>query len=205
MTRVGAGLSRNPATPDAAREAARACLGPLDGRRVDLAFVFLSPHHLDEAEDAADAVRAELAPRHLLGCVAQGIVGGPHEVEEGPAAAVWAASLPGAEIEPFHAEPVETGTGLGVAGFPEPESASLVALLVDPYTFPAAGLLERLNEELAGRPGRRRDRGGRERARLAGALCDDRVYEGGAVGAVLAASPSERSSRRAARRSAGTR
>ena len=37
--------------------------------------------------------------------------------------AVWAASLPGAEIEPFHAEPVETGTGLGVVGFPEPDGA----------------------------------------------------------------------------------
>ena len=185
MTRIGAGLSESPSTTGAAGEAARAAVGPLAGAPVDLAFLFLSPHHLDEAEDAADAVRAELTPSHLLGCVAQGIVSGSREVEEGPAIAVWTASLPGAEIEPFHAEPVETGTGLGVVGFPEPDGASVVALLVDPYTFPATGLLERMNEEWPAVPVVGGLAVGGHEAGSQVLVLDDQGYEGGAVGAVL--------------------
>jgi small ligand-binding sensory domain FIST len=185
MTRVGAGLSRAESAPEAARESSLAARTALDGASVDLAFAFLSPHHLDRAEDAADAVRAELSPRHLLGCVAQGIVGGRHEVEEGPALAVWAATLPGAEIEPFHAEPVETGSGLGIVGFPEPDGASLVALFADPYTFPAAGLLERLNEDWPTVPVVGGIAVGGNEAGSQALVVDDRAHEGGAVGVVL--------------------
>jgi hypothetical protein len=49
--RIGAGLSASESAWDAAREAARAAGGgALGGAEVDLAFVFLSPAHLDEAE-----------------------------------------------------------------------------------------------------------------------------------------------------------
>ena len=185
MTRIGAGLSQGTSTADAARDAAHTAVASLAGASVDLAFLFLSPHHLDGAEDAADAVRAELAPGHLLGCVAQGIVGGSREVEEGPALAVWTASLPGAVIEPFHAEPVETGTGLGVVGFPEPDEASVVVLLVDPYTFPAAALLDRMNEEWPAVPVVGGLAVGGHEAGSQVLVLDDRGYEGGAVGAVL--------------------
>jgi hypothetical protein len=71
--RIGAGLSTSESAWDAATEAAREARGGALGRaEVDLAFLFLSPAYLDEAEGAAEAVRAELAPRHLLGCVAEG-------------------------------------------------------------------------------------------------------------------------------------
>jgi small ligand-binding sensory domain FIST len=185
MTRIGAGLSRAESSPEAAHEASAAARHALDGPPVDLAFAFLSPHHLDAAEDAADAVRAELAPRHLVGCVAQGVVGGPQEVEEGAALAVWAASLPGAEIEPFHAEAVETGTGLGVAGFPEPVGASLVALLADPFTFPASGLLERLNEDWPEVPVVGGVAVGGSEAGSQALLLDGESHAGGAVGVIL--------------------
>ncbi|MEE8425302.1 MAG: FIST N-terminal domain-containing protein, partial [Elusimicrobiota bacterium] len=48
---------------------------------VELAFLFLSPAHLDEVEAAAEAVREELAPRHLLGCVAEGVVAAVKKVK----------------------------------------------------------------------------------------------------------------------------
>src|SRR5712691_6877410 len=140
--RIGAGLS--------AAEAARAARGgALGGAEVDLAFMFLSPAHLEEAEAAAGAVREQLAPRHLLGCVAEGVVAGVRELERGPAVAVWAGALPGAEIECFHAAAVQTGEGITVAGFPELDDPGLVVLLVDPFTFPAGAFLSRLNEERA--------------------------------------------------------
>src|SRR5437867_10118171 len=135
--RIGAGLSSERSAWDAATEAAREARGGT-GRssEVDLAFGFLSPEHIDEAGAAAEAVREELAPRHLLGCVAEGVVAGVRELEHGPAVAVWAAALPGAEIDCFHLDAVETGDGVGVAGLPELDDPGLVALLVDPFTFP---------------------------------------------------------------------
>ncbi|MGH3007484.1 MAG: FIST N-terminal domain-containing protein, partial [Gaiellaceae bacterium] len=84
--RIGAGLSTSESARDAAREAAReAGGGGLARAEIDLAFVFLSPVHLLEAEAVAEVVREELAPRHLLGCVAEGVVAGDRELEEGPA------------------------------------------------------------------------------------------------------------------------
>src|SRR5437667_10212470 len=116
--RIGAGLSTLESAREAATEAAREARRGGRGRdAVDLAFLFLSPAHLDEVETAAEAVREELAPRHLLGCVAEGVVAGVRELEQGPALAVWAGALPGAEIECFHAAGMQTEDGITVAGF----------------------------------------------------------------------------------------
>src|SRR5213078_3127605 len=144
---IGAGLSTSPSACEAATEAARAARGGGSGRdAVNLAFLFLSPAHVDEVETAAEAVREELAPRHLLGCVAEGVVAGVRELEQGPALAVWAGALPGAEIECFHAAGMQAENGIAVEGFPELDDPGLVALLVEPFTFPAGPFLTSLNE-----------------------------------------------------------
>ena len=145
--RVGAGLSASNRAADAAGEAAREARAALDGASVDLAFLFLSAEHFSGAEEALTAVERELEPGHLLGCVAEGIVARDRELETGPAAAVWAASLPEAEIETFHSVAFGTDDGVAVSGIPMLEGADLVAFLVDPFTFPAAGFLAKLNEE----------------------------------------------------------
>src|SRR5205823_12530329 len=67
---IGAGLSSAVDAADAAAEAAR---GARTAGTPDLAFVFLSGDHLDSAAEVADAVREELNPRHLVGCVADGV------------------------------------------------------------------------------------------------------------------------------------
>jgi small ligand-binding sensory domain FIST len=183
--RIGAGLSTSRSAWDAATEAAREAGGGVPGRgEVDLAFIFLSGAHLVEAEAAAEAVREELAPRHLLGCVGEGVVGRVRELEEGPAVAVWAGALPGAEIECFHVAAVQTEDRIAVAGFPELGDPGLVALLVDPFTFPAGRFLTQLNETheriplvggiaVGGRPGAQ------------ALILDDAVHTEGAVGAVV--------------------
>jgi small ligand-binding sensory domain FIST len=187
--RIGAGLSTSESAWDAATEAAREAGGSVPGRgEVDLAFIFLSPAHLVEAEAAAEAVREELAPRHLLGCIAEGVVARVSELEEGPAVAVWAGALPGAEIECFHVAAVQTKEGIAVAGFPELDDPGLVALLVDPFTFPAGPFLTRLNEAheriplvggiaVGGRPGAQ------------ALILEDAVHAEGAVGAVVSGLP----------------
>ncbi|MGH3016493.1 MAG: hypothetical protein ACRDNN_16235, partial [Gaiellaceae bacterium] len=54
--RIGAGLSTSESARDAAGEAAHEARGGALARaKIDLAFIFLSPAHLDEAEAAADA------------------------------------------------------------------------------------------------------------------------------------------------------
>ena len=188
--RIGAGLSTSESARDAAREAAREARGGMLGlAEVDLAFVFLSPAHLDEAEAAAEAVREELAPRHLLGCVAEGVVARERELEEGPAAAVWAGVLPGAEIECFHAAAVQTEEGIAVAGFPELEDPGLVALLVDPFTFPLAPFLTRLNDAHDRVPLVGGIAAGGRRPGAQALILDDAVHAEGAVGVVVSGLP----------------
>jgi small ligand-binding sensory domain FIST len=145
--RVGAGLSASSRAAEAAGEAAREARIALGGSPVDLAFLFLSAEHFAGSADAVAAVEEELAPRHLVGCVAEGVVARDRELEDGPGAAVWAASLPEAEIETFHSVALGTDEGVAVTGVPILDEADLVTLLVDPFTFPAAGFLTKLNEE----------------------------------------------------------
>jgi small ligand-binding sensory domain FIST len=188
--RIGAGLSTSDSAPDAAREAAREARGGAPARaEIDLAFVFLSPAHLFEVEAVAEAVREELAPRHLLGCVAEGVVGRGRELEEGTAVAVWAGALPGAEIECFHAAAVQTDGGIAVLGFPELDDPGLVALFVDPFTFPAGPFLTRLNEALEEIPLVGGIAAGGGRPGTQALILDDVVHAEGAVGAIVSGLP----------------
>ena len=130
--RVGAGLSVSPMAAEAAGEAAREARAALGAGAVDLAFLFLSPDHFAASEDALAALEAELAPRHLLGCVAEGVVAGHRELENGPAAAVWAASLPEAEVETFHSVAIETDEPNGISVHAvAPDLAEVAASQVD--------------------------------------------------------------------------
>ncbi len=182
--RIGAGLSTSESAWDAATEAARKAR--IEGRaEIDLAFLFLSPTHLEEARAAAEAVREELAPRHLLGCVAEGVVARAQELEEGPAVAVWAGALPDTEIECFHVEAVQTEDGVAVAGLPELDDPSLVALLVDPFTFPVAAFLTTLNEAHERIPMVGGIAAGGSRSGAQALILDDTLHAQGAVGAVV--------------------
>ena len=188
--RIGAGLSTSESAWEAATEAAREARGGTLGRaEVDLAFLFLSPTDLEEAEAAAEAVREELAPRHLLGCVAEGVVAGGRELERGPGVAVWAGALPGAEIECFHVAAVQTDDGIAVTGFPELDEPALVTLLVDPFTFPTGPFLASLNERYERIPlvGGIAAGGGQPGAQAL--ILDEAVHAEGAVGALVSGLP----------------
>jgi small ligand-binding sensory domain FIST len=188
--RIGAGLSTSESAWDAATDAARQARRGLPGRGgVDLAFLFLSPHHLAEADAAAEAVRGELAPRHLLGCVAEGVVSGVRELEGGPAVSVWAGALPGAEIQSFHLAAVPTESGIAVTGFPALGDPALVALLVDPFTFPVGPFLTTLNEARAQIPLVGGIAAAGRRPGTQALIVDDAVHAEGAVGAVVSGLP----------------
>jgi small ligand-binding sensory domain FIST len=134
-------------------------------------------------------VREELAPARLLGCVAGGVVARATELEEGPATAVWAAALPSAEIEGFHATAVQADGGIAVTGFPELADSGLVTVLVDPFTFPIGPLLARLNETHERIPLVGGLAVGGRRPGAQALILDDTVHAEGAVGAVISGVP----------------
>jgi small ligand-binding sensory domain FIST len=182
---IGAGSSTALEAEAAGREAAREARGSVGPGEVDLAFVFLSADHAEEAAFAADAVREALEPRHLLGCVSGGVLAGDRELESGPGVAVWAARLPDATIEPFHAYQVEDG----VTGTVDFADTTLVVLLADPFSFPVVPFLEAVNERHPDLPlvGGLATGAGNPGAQAL--LVDGEIHDEGAVGAAIAGVP----------------
>jgi small ligand-binding sensory domain FIST len=180
-SRIGAGFSDSGSPWAGAVEAARQAKASLGGSPVDLACLFVSPHLQDGAAEAVAGLREELSPRHVIGCAAEGIVAVDREVERGPATAVWAASLPGATIEPFHLTDAD--------GLPDVRGASLVTLLVDPFTFAVDEFLLELNEQAPGVPlvGGIAVSGGRPGSQAL--ILGDEVYTSGAVGVAISGTP----------------
>jgi small ligand-binding sensory domain FIST len=149
--RIAVGVTSEDAGVDSfAEAAARAALG-LGGGPCDLALVFAGGRNLDHADAGLDAVAERLHPRALAGCGAQGVVGDGRELETG-GVAVWAGSLPGAEVVPFHVEAVPAGDATALAGLPDPEEGDVALLLADPYSFPVEALLAQLAQESPGVP-----------------------------------------------------
>jgi small ligand-binding sensory domain FIST len=189
-SRIATGLSAAPAAEDAAVEAVRQVRAALDGSKPELVFLFLSAAHLAEVEIAAAVVREQLGAASLLGCVAEGVVGGTRELEGGPGLALWAGALPGARVETFHLEAIPAEEGLAVSGFPDfDEEPALVTMLVDPFTFPAGSFLRLLNEEHAGLPvvGGIAAGAGSPGAQVL--IVDDEHHADGVVGAALSGIP----------------
>ena len=148
--RTSVGASESFDTVEAAVEAANRARAGLEPT-CDLAVVFASGHHLAMAKWLLSEVHERLEPRALIGCGAGGTVAGGHELEETPGIAIWAASLPGAEIETMHLTAERDAQGFRLLGLPvsllEPANAdeaggdeSLIALC-DPFSFPAEELL----------------------------------------------------------------
>src|SRR5262245_36284604 len=128
---VAVGVSESFDPVEAFAEASAQAANELDGR-CDLCAVFAGPSHLGHAKWILSEVHERLEPRHLIGCGASGVVGAGREIEGGPGAVVWAASLPGAEIETHHFQSDPAGDeveGVSEGGPP----GDLLILLADPY------------------------------------------------------------------------
>jgi len=176
--RIGTGLSGAPDPRAGAREAASAARAGLGWAACDVCVVFASGRHLAQPEATLAAVEQTLAPRQLVGCGAQGVLGDGREIERGTGVSVWAASLGGGTATALEASVVEDRADL-----PDLAGADGAILLADPHSFPADAVLRALSERLPGVP----VIGGLASARLgdgAAALfhAGERVDGGGAVG-----------------------
>jgi small ligand-binding sensory domain FIST len=186
---------------DAAQAIAEACdqiLKRFSGTP-DLVFLFFSPHYQDDAPRLVSTIHERLAPRCLLGCTGESIVGNDQEVEQAPALSLWLGRWQEpVQLTPFHQVVEQTPDGYSLMGWPDELSAAdparaVVFLLGDPYTFPTDEFLKQVNE---GRPGLRVMGGMASGAQAPGQsrlLLNDRVLEEGAVGVVLQGSVKVRS------------
>jgi small ligand-binding sensory domain FIST len=185
MATIGDGLAVHEDPVRAAEVAARQALDPLGDRRADLVCLFACTDDRDGFTAAIDRVRDLSAPRALLGCTAEGVLGGGQGVERLPAVSVWAARLPGVSIRTFQLDMLRTAEGAGVIGLPEITANDHVGVLIaDPFTFPAGSFVEMTNDVLPGFPlvGGLASRPGEGSSWLA---VDEAVRDSGAVGAVI--------------------
>jgi small ligand-binding sensory domain FIST len=145
----GAALSEHPVAAHATGEVVGAVLEQV-GERPDIATLFVTTPHVGTFEDIARAVRDTLHPRALIGATAVSVVGGPREVEEQPAVALWAGADPAGGLD--------TSRAVWFAAVPlthddwvfqgpddaELDEASTLVLLADPASFPVGPFLDHL-------------------------------------------------------------
>ncbi|MGI8939530.1 MAG: FIST signal transduction protein [Iamia sp.] len=179
------GLSEHPSPPEAIGEVVGAVLDRL-GPDPDLAVLFVSPALAGASEDLAATVRSTLAPGVLVGCTASTVIGGPREVEQGAAVALWAANVGPCTAVRLEGDLVEGG--MRVRGVPAGEAQGgprTLLLLSDPFSLPLEGLLAGMADDLpdltvvGGLASGARGPGGN---RL---ILDGEIHHDGAVGVLL--------------------
>ncbi len=144
--RFAAGLSEHPVASHAVGEVAGAIIEAFEGADPDLVVCFASPHFVGAMDDLAFALGNLLGPKVLLGATAVSVIGGAHEVEEGPALSVFAASFPGVRLTPVALGVERKPDGATVTGWPELDhEPSTLLLLADPFSFPIDGFLHQLD------------------------------------------------------------
>ena len=142
----GAAVSEHPDPAHAVAEAVGAVLDRV-GPGADVAFVFVSGAHADAIGEIASAVHAILAPRAFVGSTAVGVIGGPTEVEDVPALAVWAGRTGPAEA--VRLEVVRSVDGTTVVGMPDNAGVGrrTLVLLSEPHSFPTEAFVKAANEQ----------------------------------------------------------
>jgi small ligand-binding sensory domain FIST len=186
--RVGAGLSTLEDGREAARAALEAALAPLGGQPADLVFLFVSPQHEDVQRAIIDIATDRVEGATVLGCSAGGVIGDRREIEDAPAVAAWAASLPGIGVQPFRLtfqREDDHAIVEGLEDLPSLDEEPVILMLADPFSFPADVLLDHLNDAGAGVPivGGMAS-GGLEAGRNS-LYFNDEILRDGAVGAIL--------------------
>ncbi|MGE0384484.1 MAG: FIST N-terminal domain-containing protein [Gammaproteobacteria bacterium] len=112
------------------------------GVEPDLAFVFVSEQHRAFYGTVPGRLARALPQACIVGCSASGVIGGGHEIENGAAVAITAASLPGVglrarwlragDLPPADGSMLRWQSVLGVAA----SEVRAFVILADPFGFP---------------------------------------------------------------------
>ncbi len=96
-------VSGRPSLEEALNEccdSVRTQLGP--GIEPDLIVAFASVHHDQPDSPIPAALRARFPDAAIVGCSGAGVIGGGHEVEDGPGLSITAGQLPDVTLRCFH-------------------------------------------------------------------------------------------------------
>ncbi len=175
-------------TTDAGEAAARAVAGArasLGAAAPEFAVLFASAHFLASADDLIAAVAEQAGPVPLIGCVADGVIGGAREIESDAAVSLWLAAGTG-PVETFSMDFVGTDSGGAFGGYLfGPGGAGVHLMICDPFTFPVGDLLAHLNSSAPGATVIGGIASGGLALRQSRMFLDDRLITRGAVGAYL--------------------
>lgn len=161
------------------------------GGKIDAVFAFFTTHHRDSAEDLLERLWLELDPQALIGCSAEGVLGGDREIERQPGIAVLAAELPDGRLHPFHlagrsewrdvlSDPDELTDRLGLGT----QTRALIAF-GDPFTTPTDQLLAAIDQTSPGVPVIGGMASGAARPGQNVLLRNDQTFSDGVVGMAL--------------------
>ncbi len=179
-------LSKTVDTEFAARAVAEDIRAQLSTERVDLACLFFSAHHAEQAGVLARTLTRILAPRLLIGCSGEGVIAGAEELETAPAITVWAGVLPDVNLHPLRSSFSPTQDQFQLSGWPKPEvEAASFLLLADPFTTPVQEILAILEERYPGAKAVGGLAGGGREAGMNRLVLNDQVLDGGLVGVHL--------------------
>ena len=125
--------------------------------QIDLLVLFVSAHFQAHLEEITECLQTQLSPRHLIGGTGESIVADATEIETSPAISLWCASLPETQIDSMRLTFERTPDGGTFIGWPDSlgsewEENSVMLLVGEPFSFPADGLLSRLEEDRPGVP-----------------------------------------------------
>jgi small ligand-binding sensory domain FIST len=128
------------------------------GLEADIAFVFFTAHHRDDAQNWVESIWLEFDPQVMVGCSAEGVIGADREIERAPGIALLVGQLPGVRLHPFH---ISADDWRGMIVDPAdklverlaygPETRALLGF-GDPFTTPLAQFLPLLDAHAPGAP-----------------------------------------------------
>ena len=165
------------------------------GGVIDVAYLFFTAHHREDAERMAEKVWLELDPQAVIGCSAEGVIGGDREIERAPGISLLVGSMPDVRVHPFHIPADDWRELLSEEGGEllaerigyGPETKSIIAL-GDPFSTPIAQFLAAMD---AAAPNAPLVGGMASAARAAGGnilIRNDGIYDDGVVGLSLSGS-----------------
>ena len=174
---------------DESCDSVQAQLGP--GIEPDLIVAFASVHHDRPESPVPDALRARFPHAAIVGCSGAGVIGGGHEVEDGPGLSITAGQLPDVTLRCFH---------VGASDLPSPDAAPeawadlidvpldtdpAFLLLADPFSLDSEALLTGMDYAFPGcaKIGGLASGGGPSSPHAL--YLNDKLYREGAVGVAL--------------------
>ncbi|MBS0169223.1 MAG: FIST C-terminal domain-containing protein [Nitrospira sp.] len=187
--RFASALTRQTTVQAAADELILAIREQLGSARIDVALLFVSIQHAEQAETLVQALRAILDPGTLVGCTGEGIIATGQEIETGPAATLWAAHLPGVIAQPLRLSFSSVHDQFSLRHWPdmdaEGDAPPAMLLFADPFSTPMQDVLSVIEEHYPGTRALGGLAGGGQDLGENRLFLNEEVYTDGLVGVAL--------------------